>query len=144
MSRQHRPSTTAPKHFRILYVSPEAWIGILDLCTQWRVGKRRVGAMLAVLPPDPEFYVDRRPQEWKDQDVAMLEADQWPLWSYEYPRMQHNVMVDDATIDKLASIARHFNITMSYHKSKWDHDMSRVNALMEAVGTDLLVIRLDR
>jgi hypothetical protein len=129
---------------RTFLVSQQAYDGLEEMCKRWHVGKRRMGALLAFLPAEPTKYVDRRPQEWKDQDVAMLEADQWPLWSYEYGRLHRTIRVSDATIDKLVNVARYHSITMPYHKTNWDYPMSRMNALLEALGTGLLDVHVDR
>jgi hypothetical protein len=143
MHKRDRENNAPQIQVRTVLVSPEAWEGLDRLCRRCHTGKQ-MSAMLVMLPADVEAYVDRRPQEWKDQDVAMLEHDQWPLWTYDYARMHHNVTIAPSTIDKLVTIARHFCIVSTYHKTKWDQPLSRINALLEALGLGLLAVHLDR
>lgn len=127
-----------------LLLSEPAMQGLRELCKSWRIRWRSYHTFIGLLPSDPAQYIDRRPADWKAMDIAMLEAGSFPQWSYEYSRLRRQFWLEPGQIDKLATIARAKHISITRQYVTYDTPTQRASSLLEALGSGLLVVRVDR
>lgn len=122
-----------PAHTNI-YVSHRAWNNL----TRRANGSRRVHSFLANLPPDPTRYIDNRPESHREADAILAKHGRMPMWSYEEPRYQHSVCINAQVRATLLAISQHWHITNNARRDGYKRTTSRIAAVIEALGSDLL------
>lgn len=124
-----------------VHISIPAWEGLRRLARQYDTAQ--VARLLMRLPSTPHAYMDCRPSNLTDYDLVQLEHGRFPIWNLSNTRYPRHMSIAPASMAKMLAVAEHFHITDHTKTTSHASTMSRVGAVLEALGLGLLRVRGD-